>query len=174
CELLRDAGITGFPWLSLGYTLTASPASGFAPIGGVYFLGFLLVAAAGALVLLVAGSLVGRAVSVVLIAITPIVLWAVPAPTTWTHAIGKPLQIAIVQGNFPQAVKWDRDYYRPTLKRYKRLTQHIDADVVVWPEVAVPTVARYAQDYLRSIDAMAEAKNQTVLVGTLTEKQGTG
>src|SRR5699024_8751921 len=74
---------------------------------------------------------------------------------------------------FPQDVKWDRDYYWPTLNRYKRLTRHLDADVVIWPEVAVPTVARNAQDYLRSIDAMAEAKDQTVLIGTLTEKQGT-
>lgn len=172
-ELLRAAGIIGFPWLSIGYTLTASPVTGFAPIGGVYFLSFLMVAAAGALVLLVAGSLIGRAVSVVLIAVTPIVLWAVPAPSTWTHAVGEPIQVAIVQGNFPQDVKWDRDYYWPTLERYKRLTRQLDADVVVWPEVAIPTVLRYAQDYLHSIDAMAAAKGQTVLVGILAERQGT-
>lgn len=174
CELLRDAGITGFPWLSLGYTLVDAPVTGLAPLGGVYFLGFLMVAAAGALVLLFIGSLADRAVSVVLIVVAPIVLWAVPAPTTWTHPVGEPLQVAIVQGNFPQNVKWDRDYFRPTLKRYKRLTKHIDADLVVWPEVAVPTIARYVPDYLRSIDRMAEFTGQTVLVGTLTEQPQTG
>lgn len=173
CELLRDAGIIGFPWLSLGYTLTDAPVTGLAPLGGVYFLSFLLVMAAGTLVLLVAGSLVGRAVSVALIAVTPIVLWAVPAPTTWTQPVGEPLQVAIIQGNFPQDVKWDKAYFQPTLARYKRLTKQVDADVVVWPEVAIPTLIRYAQDYLRTIDTMAQAKGQTVLVGTLAQRQGT-
>src|SRR5699024_4204783 len=136
-ELLRSWVVTGFPWLSLGYTLIDAPVTGLAPLGGVYFLSLVIMVAAGTLVLLLAGSLLERALSVVLIALVPIVLWAVPAPTTWTHPVGEPLRVAVVQGNFPQNVKWDRNYFLPTLQRYKRLTRHTDAELVVWPEVAI-------------------------------------
>src|SRR5699024_4495325 len=91
----------------------------------------------------------------------------------WTQPAGKALSVAIVQGNFPQEVKWRRDYFLPTLLRYKRLTKHTDADLVVWPEVAIPTIARNAQSYLDSIAGMANDKNQTVLAGTLTQKPHT-
>src|SRR5699024_4577574 len=130
----------------------------------VFFIGALLVAAAGALALLLAGSLGARAVSVILIAVTPVVLWLVPPATSWTQAAGQPLSVAIVQGNFPQDVKWDRDYFLPTLERYRRLTETTDAELVVWPEVAIPTLERYVRNYLDDIDALAADKDQTVLV----------
>lgn len=173
-ELLRSSGALGFPWLSLGYTLTDAPVAGLVPLGGVFFVGAMLVAAAAVLVLLLAGSIRARALSVVLIALTPIALWFVPPPTTWTHAVGDELSVAIIQGNFPQDVKWDRDYFRPTLARYRRLTQTTDAELVVWPEVAIPTVAKYVRGYLQAIDQLARANGQTVLVGTLTQQANTG
>lgn len=173
-ELLRSAGIMGFSWLSLGYTLTGAPVAKLVPLGGVYFVGALLVAAAGALVLLLAGTRAERAISVVLIATAAVVLWLVPAPTTWTHPTGEKLSVAIIQGNFPQDVKWDRDYFRPTLARYRRLTKTTEAGLVIWPEVAIPSVARYVRDYLRSIDGLARSRNQTVLVGVLTQQPDTG
>lgn len=173
-ELLRGWVMTGFPWLSLGYTLTDAPMAGLVPLGGVFFVGTLLVAASGLLVLLLAGSLAGRLTSVVLIAITPIALWLVPPPTTWTHPTGDKLSVAIVQGNFPQSVKWDRDYFQPTLSRYRRLTDSSYADLVIWPEVAIPAVASNVHSYLAMIDFQASLKSQTVLVGTLTQQHTTG
>jgi len=173
-ELLRGWVMTGFPWLSMGYALTNAPIAGLVPLGGVFFIGALLVAAAGALALLLAGSLGARAVSVILIAVTPVVLWLVPPATSWTQAAGQPLSVAIVQGNFPQDVKWDRDYFLPTLERYRRLTETTDAELVVWPEVAIPTLERYVRNYLDDIDALAADKDQTVLVGTLTQQPDDG
>lgn len=171
-ELLRGSGPLGFPWLSVGYTLTDAPVAGLVPLGGVYFVGALLVAAAGALVLLLAGSFTGRVASVVLIVVTPLMLWLVPAPVTWTHPVGQQLSVAIIQGNFPQDTKWDPGYFKQTLARYRRLTRMTAAELVIWPEVAIPAVAGNVRNYLRSIDQLARSRDQTVLVGTLTQAEG--
>jgi len=43
------------------------------------------------------------------------------------------------QGNIPQELKWEPEQRRSTVERYVALTrQHLDSDVVVWPETAVP------------------------------------
>ncbi len=164
-ELMRSWVVTGFPWLSLGYSLIDAPVTALAPIGGVYMLSALLVAAAGTVVLLLAGSLIGRAISVVLIAVAPVVLWSLPAATSWTRPVGEPGSVAILQGNFRQDIKWDRDYLKPTMRRYWRLTAQTDAELVVWPEVAIPARASRVPRYLDALETAARAKDQTVLVG---------
>ena len=46
-EYLRGTLLTGFPWLSLGYALIDAPVTALAPIGGVYFMGALMMVGAG-------------------------------------------------------------------------------------------------------------------------------
>jgi len=56
-EWLRGWLLTGFPWLSVGYSQIDTPLAGFAPLVGVYGVSFALVLLAGLIVLLVAGGL---------------------------------------------------------------------------------------------------------------------
>ena len=51
-EWLRGWVLTGFPWIVSGYAHTDSPLAGFAPVVGVYGLGWLAALIAGSLVLL--------------------------------------------------------------------------------------------------------------------------
>ena len=51
-EWLRGTLFTGFPWLAAGYGHTDSPLAGFAPVLGVYGVGFAAALVAGALALL--------------------------------------------------------------------------------------------------------------------------
>ena len=55
-EWLRAWLFTGFPWLNLGYSQIDSPLLGFAPLVGVYGVGFLSVAVAGLLNCIISGS----------------------------------------------------------------------------------------------------------------------
>ncbi|MES1926200.1 apolipoprotein N-acyltransferase [Salinisphaera sp. T31B1] len=169
-ELMRSWVLTGFPWLSLGYSLIDAPLTALAPIGGVYFMGALMVAAAGMVVLLFAGSLIGRAVSVALLAAAPFALWLLPPASQWTRPAGEPVSVDVIQGNFPQQVKWDPDTFATTLTRYRNLTERSDADLVLWPEVAIPAPANRVQSYFDDIDAMAANRGQTVLAGTLVHQ----
>lgn len=169
-ELVRSWVMTGFPWLSLGYSLIDAPVSALAPLGGVYFLSALLVAAAGCVALLFAGSLLARAVAVAVIALAPLALWSVPPAAAWTQTKGDALNVDIVQGNFTQDVKWRRDIFATTLERYRALTERSDADLVVWPEVAIPAPANRVRPYLDEIAALAGDRDQAVLAGTLVHE----
>ncbi|NNC24137.1 apolipoprotein N-acyltransferase [Salinisphaera sp. USBA-960] len=170
-ELARGRIGTGFPWLSLGYSLVDSPVSALAPIVGVYGMSLALVVAAGVLCLLVAGSLVGRVIAVAVIAITPILIWLVPVPSHWTEPAGEALSASVVQGSFGEKIKSKSSTLGPTLERYKQLTKASDADLVVWPETAVPVPANRVQSYLSDIDAMAKRKDQALLAGTLVARE---
>ncbi|MDP7386536.1 MAG: apolipoprotein N-acyltransferase, partial [Nitrospinota bacterium] len=51
------------------------------------------------------------------------------------------VRIALLQGNIPQAVKWDEAYRLKTLEVYEKLTyKHAQGkpDLIVWPETAAP------------------------------------
>lgn len=169
-ELVRSWVMTGFPWLSLGYALIDAPISALAPLGGVYFLGLLLMMAAGTIVLLFVGSLGSRVLAVVIIALAPLGLWWLPAVNHWTHPAGKPVSVDIIQGNFPQHIKWLPRTLGPTLRRYQDLTERSDAELIVWPEVALPAPANRLRPYLSAIDALATERGQTVLAGTLVHQ----
>ncbi|GAB3680302.1 apolipoprotein N-acyltransferase [Salinisphaera aquimarina] len=166
-ELLRSWVLTGFPWLSLGYALIDAPVTALAPIGGVYFMGALMMVGAGAIVLLFVGALFARAVAVLIIALAPLGLWALPAAAHWTRPSGEAISVDVVQGNFPQQVKWDPNNFTTTLTRYRNLTERSEADLVVWPEVAIPAPADQVQRYLDFIDNLAGKRGQTVLAGVL-------
>lgn len=174
CELLRATVGTGFPWFSLGYSLTTAPLADLPPLVGVYGLSALLVVAAGVLLVLCRGSLTGRAVSVVLIAALPFVIWGLPPAVSWTHPVGDPLSVAIIQGNVPQNKKWLPGMLETTKTRYRRLSESVDARLVVWPEAAIPSLVGRQLDYLRAIDARATRHGRTELVGILDYNPITG
>ena len=145
-ELGRTYLLGGFPWGLLGYVPSARlPVIQIAAWTGVYGVSALVVlvntalawaaverrgraAAAGFTVaaVAVAGALlVGRAH-----------LAPVDAPT---------VPIAVVQGNIPQAVKWDAGFKAETLRIYGELTRAAapGSRLVVWPEAAVPAYVRF-------------------------------
>lgn len=173
-ELVRSWVMTGFPWLSLGYSLIDAPVTAIAPLGGVYLLGFLMMATAGTIALLFAGTIAARAVAVALIAVAPVALWWLPAAGHWTQPSGELTRVDILQGNFPQEVKWRRDTLAETLSRYRNMTEASDAALVVWPEVAIPAPADRVRDYLDDIAVLAAERDQTVLAGTLVSDAPTG
>ncbi len=56
------------------------------------------------------------------------------------HA-GRPLRIALVQGNIPQERKWDKGHAAAIMETFAELTRQAAADgpeMIVWPETATP------------------------------------
>ncbi|WP_423821330.1 apolipoprotein N-acyltransferase [Salinisphaera sp. SPP-AMP-43] len=166
-ELLRGWVGTGFPWLSLGYSTVAAPLNGVAPLLGSYGLSIVLVAAAGALWLLYAGALIARLIALALVAVLPVLVWWVPSAAHWTQPVGPRLRVAIIQGNIDQADKWQPAHRAETLARYRDMTARSRADLVVWPEVAIPAPAEQVVPYLKQLRRTAAQRNQTVLAGLL-------
>ncbi len=137
-EWLRSWLFSGFPWLNLGYSQVDSPLLGIAPLLGVYGVGWAAVLTAGLLAWMIPATAARRLVAGVAL----LVLWLSAyglGRLPWTQSAGDPLQVAIVQGNVPQDLKWKPEQQQATLDHYVSMTrQHADADLVIWPETAVP------------------------------------
>ena len=167
-EWLRGWFLSGFGWLSLGYSLTDTwLGRGLAPVLGVYGLTALLVAAAGALVTLVRGSWRERLAALAVLAVPAIA--AVPlAGHGWTQPVGKPVGVAIVQGAIPQDEKWQDAHEDATLELYHQLTESaLGTPIIVWPEAALPDEANYLTNYLLGLYRAAHPRGSALLIGAV-------
>ncbi|MEF8792622.1 apolipoprotein N-acyltransferase [Thiohalorhabdus sp.] len=168
-EALRGWAFTGFPWLSLGASQAPGPLAGWLPVAGSLGTGLVLAVVNG-LVLLAGRGLAHRrwlVGAVPLLAVAALAgAGSVAAGWNWTRPDGPAVEAALVQGNVPQGEKWDAERRGEILGRYERLTRaHLDADLVVWPETAVPLYADRATGYLNSLATDARARGSTLLVG---------
>lgn len=85
------------------------------------------------------------------------------------------MRVLIVQGNFPQDEKWAEPTRRDALDRYARLTAgHPGADLVVWPETAIPYFAARVRPFLRAAGAAAEREGYVLLAGILSFDPASG
>lgn len=130
-EWLRGWLFTGFPWLALGYSQSPpSPLAGFAAVLGLFGV-TLIVALVAALIALRSYRAL---LLVVVLAGAGFLLRSVP----WTQPVGAPLDVALLQGNIPQGIKWDPQRAVLSLQTYAALAQRYPADLTVLPETAIP------------------------------------
>lgn len=176
-EWLRGWLLSGFPWLSLGYSQIDSALKGYAPIFGVYGVSLGVALSAGLLLGLLqlrrswkwrTGFLAGLAA-----------LWLAGwglSSVRWTHAAGAPIRVSLIQGNIAQSLKWDPQEFQPTLERYLKLTRrHWDSRLIIWPEAAIPAYADQVQEgFLDPLEAEARQHGTDMLIGVLTENPSTG
>ena len=134
-EWLKGWFLTGFPWLSLGYSQINSPLNGIAPLIGVYGLSAICVLIAVALIRVVKIREYRFIAIVLLIPGLGMLLQNID----WTEPQSTPLRVTIVQGNIPQEIKWQYDQRQNIFNIYWRETnQNWDSDLIVWPETAIP------------------------------------
>lgn len=152
-EWARSWVLTGFPWLSLGYSQIDSPLAGLASFSGVYGVSW---AAAFTSSLLVYAYLGGKQRALTRMLPALLALWTVSWGMSfidWSRPFGKPLQVALIQGNVSQEFKWDAAYTEETLNRYLEMSRaHNDADLIVWPETAIPLFLHEAELVLEELD----------------------
>ncbi len=164
-EWIRGWFFSGFTWMQLGYSQVGSPLQGLLPVGGIYAASWAVAVSAGLLVL--AAGEKGKRRWPWLAAL--VFVWAaggVLGTVKWTERADDALRVALVQGNMPQDKKWLPEMRRPTLERYLRLTrEHWDADLIVWPESALPGLRRNFDGFIDDLAAEARANNSHVVFG---------
>lgn len=170
-EWFRGWFLTGFPWLSLGYSQAGSPLAGWLPVGGVYGVSFLVVLSASAFVASLAFMRRSRQFALVL-AVLPWLAGFGLQWLPWSQPSGEPLTATIVQGGVPQERKWLPEQFRPTLELYRgSIDAHPDSQLIVWPEVAIPAIAGQVEGYLEALQRDLREGGQSLLLGIL-ERQG--
>lgn len=164
-EWVRGWFFTGFTWLQLGYSQVGSPLQGLLPVGGIYAASGAVAVSAGLLVLGLRGQGIHRWLRLAAL----VVLWigvALLGRIQWTAPDGDALEVALVQGNLPQDEKWLPEMRAPTLARYLELTRdHWDADLIIWPESALPGLRDNFDAYVDSLDREARQNNSFVVFG---------
>jgi apolipoprotein N-acyltransferase len=170
-EWLRSWFLTGFGWFALGYSQTDTWLASLAPVVGQYGLGVLVLLVAGALMMLTCGSKRERIAAGALIAVIAGAGLGFRG-VEWTQPYGRPITVAVVQGAIPQDEKWIADNLQSTLDRYAQLTRQAHgAELIVWPESAIPDLANNHVSYYRDVYAAASARGSSLIMGTLRVEQ---
>lgn len=162
-EWLRGWMLTGFPWGTAGYSqITESPLAGYAAVSGVYGVTLLVAFSAGALAML--PRLTNRWRLALLLAVAA--FWAGGQQLKaieWTQPVGKPLRVALAQGNIPQSLKWDPAIYEYTLTSYYRQVATSRADLMILPETALPVFLDELPPGFLGLLATTAERNQMAL-----------
>lgn len=170
-EFARTYLLTGFPWAFLAYTQSETlPLIQIASVAGLYGVSFLLVLvnAAMAFALRHPGK---AAVAPGLVASLALVgSLAYGAQTLSRPEPSAGLSVAVLQGNIEQRAKWDPAFREATLAIYERLTREAGrhgADLIVWPETAVPFALRLEPEARTRVARLASETKRFLLVGSL-------
>ncbi len=165
-EYLKQHLFGGFPFLQMGTSHVLTWLDGYAPVFGVLGVSWALALSAAALVWLVRnGAWMGAAFIYAVVWLGGGLLQGVQ----WTQPVGKPVDVALLQGNIPQDKKWQPEQFMPTLKRYIKMTrENLGADVIVWPETAVPAFFDLVeQGALKTFIRDAQLLQKDILVGSI-------
>ncbi|MEM0910850.1 MAG: apolipoprotein N-acyltransferase [Pseudomonadota bacterium] len=172
CEYGRATFLSGFPWLSLGYSQLDSPLSALFPVIGEIGISALMIGLCLALTAIIIERQRALKTTIGYLATTSVVLLIVSS-INWVDNTGKSVSVAMVQGNIEQSMRWRPELDRPTIDKYVRLSEaHWQADLVVWPEAAIPVLESFplANETLVTLDATAE-QHQTALVTGVVDYQ---
>jgi apolipoprotein N-acyltransferase len=166
-EWWRGWFLSGFPWLSLGYSQTDTPLAALAPVVGVYGISGVLLLGSGALLAL----LRGRGRTRVWAAAALLLPWGIGAGlshVSWTHPVGPPVSVAVLQGAVPEDFKWQDEHTAAIQALYTRLEeQALGAHLIVWPEAALNDPANFIPQYLGQIYSRARMHGSDVIMGIL-------
>jgi apolipoprotein N-acyltransferase len=80
------------------------------------------------------------------------------------------LRVGLIQGNVPQDQKWDKAFQEETLARYERLSREAvtkGAELIVWPETAVPFFFQSDIPYQQRLLAFVRELDTPLLFGAV-------
>ena len=176
-EWWQNFGWWGVPWgrLPLGqinFTLLLRSASLF----GSYFITFVIVAVNFFLALAIIKQGIRRMAIISATSLFVINLTLGIGVTLSYKDGGESYKAAAIQGNISSTEKWNGKTAQ-VLNVYKELTEEAaseGAEIVVWPETAIPIVLAERPDYYDAITAIARDNEITLIISLFTRDEGTG
>ena len=164
---------TGFPWLLIGYAGFDTPLAGYAPVGGVLLVSFIVALSAVCAVIGAQARGASRVAAALLLAAVWLLGFGLQQ-VQWTRP-GPLLSVALVQGNIEQRTKWLPENRQPIIRRYHELSQPLwgKVDLIVWPEAAITVLQHQARPWLNAWDDRGR-RSGTALVLGLLDSQPTG
>ncbi len=164
-EWLRGWILTGFPWLNLGYSQIDAPLAALAPLVGVYGVSWAVAVSAGLLAYAMCRSLRQCVYPLSALAL----IWGgafLLGRISWTEPTGETLNVALLQGNIAQQLKWQPEELRRTIRLYQALTDtYWGEDLIIWPEAAIPAFYDSAMPVIVALQSQARLNGTDLLIG---------
>ena len=164
--------LTGFPWIYLGYGHLNSWLAGWAPLGGVWSISWIVALCAATLASVIACRVTQRAQPLNATHITAIscclLLWLVGRglqSISWTTT-QKSLTVGILQPNISQNDRWKIDYRDRIINNNLTLGEPLwDNQLVIWPEAAIPDLKHRVESLIQQLDTLARQTDSTFITG---------
>lgn len=164
----------GFPWQLLGYSqVPFLPAIQIADITGIYGVSFMVVMVNACFIRLLKRPLGWHqeviAVGIILaLCLGYGVVQLQRFPSDESSAPQK-VRTLMVQGNIDQGVKWDERFRLQTMEIYRdmSLKNGKEADLIIWPETALPLYYQSNEKYRPMVQEVARRTGAYLLFGSL-------
>jgi apolipoprotein N-acyltransferase len=170
-EYMRSVFLSGFPWLSLGYSQIDGPLASFAPVIGEVGITALVMFTNVSLVKIVYAiqkQSYHKAKGAISIIFVLGIFSFLLSDVAWVKPSGQLTKVALVQGNIEQSIKWSPEQEWPTMLKYLDLTRvNYDADIIIWPESAIPAMEPAVQDFLTTVNNSALLNNSAIITGII-------
>lgn len=165
-EWIRGWLFTGFPWLYLAHAHIDNFLVNLAPIGGGLFVSWLSATLSGLLIAFLLRDTRDRMITGAIAAVLLISTYATQH-IQWTTPVDQPIKVALLQGNVPQQEKWRPENLQPTIERYMGMTnQHLDSDIIIWPETALPSYfGRHMDTLIEPLNQLSASTNTDIVLG---------
>lgn len=165
-EYLRSVILTGFPWLSLGYSQIDSPLAALAPIIGEVGISFFIMLLCVAITQFIVHN--HRKINLLIITVTVVLTLVSPLLNT-VDKTGETSNVALVQGNIKQELRWDKEAEAAIINGYIETSRALykNNDLVIWPEAAIPRIEPLAQDYLTELNIQASSAQSSLITGLI-------
>ena len=173
-EWLRGDLVMGFGWLSVGYAFTNTMLSGWAPVGGVYAVSFVVVFLAGGLAAALSMGRNPTAKGLIAICFASVAIAGSWLDTlSWSKPLER-LEVRVVQTALPVAMRMTREAAAERVQSTfvmgssSPLGSHLD--VVLWPEsVFVASLERTPENLRLLPSALAQKLSAPVLFNVFYE-----
>jgi len=170
-EFVRAHFMTGFPWLSIGYSQLNGPLSGWIPLVGEIGVSAILILITINLGLMLNQLQTSKRVrrnqlQAIFVGLILCVSGLVLDTVDWAQENGEIKRVTMIQGNIEQTIRWVPEQDRPTMQKYLNLTsKHWNSDLIIWPEAAIPKLEIAATDFLQLLDKKASETNTALITG---------
>lgn len=185
-EFVLSTLFNGFPWLLAGYSQMDGPLSSLATWFGVYGVGWFMLAIISVSILLInhlftlhrinqsveptQQSFLKSArnklvIMFLLISSFPLLSYLIKPLKIVSHE--KPnLEVALVQPNISQEKKWKREFFSEIIDTlYQQTESNWDADLIVWPEGAIPAYKHQVNDIFSDLERQLKPFQSDLLAG---------
>ncbi|WP_395479931.1 apolipoprotein N-acyltransferase [Candidatus Curculioniphilus buchneri] len=165
-ECLRGWIFTGFPWLEFGYSQIDGPLKGIAPIFGVTMITFILMMISGLTAYALIRNRLLPAFGAVALLLIP---YSLHSLQWYQIQPKKAINIALVQGNIAQSLKWEVNNICPILDIYLQCTLSIfgKAKIIIWPESAIPDKEITQNAFLSQLDWLLRLQDMRLITGII-------